>query len=52
MISECLPEYLLIASQPSTFTGRGLRASSRGLVGTCVEGWISLIHFTKGENRG
>jgi hypothetical protein len=45
MTSKCLPEYLLIRSQPSTSTGRGLWCESRELVDTWVEGCISLLCF-------
>jgi hypothetical protein len=51
MTSKCLPEYLLIRSQPSTSTGRGLRPESRGLVDTWVEGCISLIRLIQARDR-
>jgi hypothetical protein len=51
MPSKCLPEYLLIASQPSTSAGRGLRSESRGLVDTWVEGCISLTCFIEARDR-
>jgi hypothetical protein len=51
MASKCLPEYLLIASQLSTCAGRGLRFESRGLVGTWVEGCISLTRFIEARDR-
>jgi hypothetical protein len=51
MIRKCLPEYLPIRPQPSTFTGRGLWGESRGLVGTWVEGRISLIRFIQARDR-
>jgi hypothetical protein len=52
MSSKCLPKYLLIASQPSTSTGRGLWPESRWLVDTWVEGCISLICFIPARGRG
>jgi hypothetical protein len=51
MTSKCLPEYLLIRSQASTSTGRGLWCASRGLVGTWVEGCISVIRFIQARDR-
>jgi hypothetical protein len=51
MTSKCLPEYLLIRSQPSTCGGRGLWRESRGLVGTWVEGCISVIRFIQARDR-
>jgi len=50
MIRKCLPEYLPIRPQPSTSTGRGLWWESRGLVGTWVEGRISLIRFIQARD--
>jgi hypothetical protein len=49
MAAKCLPKYLLTEPQPSTSTSRGLVLVSRGLVDTCVEGWISLIRFSQAE---
>jgi hypothetical protein len=51
MIRKCLSEYLPIRPQPSTSTGRALWCESRGLVGTWVEGRVSLIHFIQARNR-
>jgi hypothetical protein len=51
MIRKCIPEYLLIRSELSTSTGRGLWCESRGLVGTWVEGCISLLHFIQARDR-
>ena len=44
-------EYLLTSLQPSTFTGRGLRSESRGLVGTWVEGCIPPIRFIQARDK-
>jgi hypothetical protein len=52
MSSKCPPKCLLIASQPSTFTGRGVQIKSRGLVDTWVEGCISLIRFIQAKYKG
>jgi len=49
MAVKCLPKYLLTEPQPSTSTSRGSVLVSRGLVDTCVEGWISLIRFSQAE---
>jgi hypothetical protein len=48
MASKCL----LSTLQPSTVTGRGLLAESRGLVDTSVEGWILFIRSVQAENKG
>jgi hypothetical protein len=43
---------LLSTPQPSTVTGRGLLAESRGLVDSSVEGWILFIRSVQAENKG
>lgn len=47
MASKCL----LSTPHPSTVTGRGLLAESRGLVDTSVEGRLLFIRFVQAENK-
>jgi hypothetical protein len=48
MAGKCL----LSTPQPSTVTGRGLLAESRGLVDTSVEGRILFIRSVQAKNKG
>src|SRR5215217_1362989 len=47
MATKCL----LSTPHPSTVTGRGLLAESRGLVDTSVEGRILFIRSVQAENK-
>jgi hypothetical protein len=48
MATKCL----LSTPQPSTVTGRGLLAESRGFVDTSVEGRILFIRSVQAKNEG